>query len=178
MPVTPDGPISLSIAALRSMVSKSATFQTWVGAANETLALARVFTVAALPYDDAGEYDIATIVALRPYVLINLHSRQGFRYSRDSNDSFIDHGQLTIHFEANISAGTNASNYQDVITTFTNNVGKTLSEIVAQANAGGSLLIQEIQSITPFARADPKLIKSMGDFHFAAFSANYGLQQH
>jgi len=154
MSVSPTGMLSLPLHYLRLTVAGSSNFQTWVGAANATEALARV-------------YPILTDTLTLPLAAVDF--ADNFRrslFASDVRNWFKQEGDLAVLFRASIDSEHNEA---DAAYTFLNSVGAIISDMEALAGKPGYL---DISGITVDAGPQRPLEdekKTIGDFYEIIF---------
>lgn len=161
--MTATGAISVPLESLRTLISESSTFQTWVNAEDETAALDRVF-VEGVPGVDENDKDL--LVSLRPFALVT------FDTVGDSLLSFFG-GTLLMMFESDISEE-NLKDHRDAAYEFTNNVGAVVVDVRNASYEAGKLFIRTIEAVGRPARSDPK--EDMGRYMQMWFKVSYGLE--
>lgn len=164
MPVTASGILSEPLAVLRTMLSESASFQTWVAAANAAAALASI-------------YLIGTDAPVRPYAIVT-------RIDNWSSDlvggspgdyGFIGRGRLYFDFEDAIASGNQAS-YADSLLAFQNNVGAVIVDLQNASGGSERLLLRRFEMVAGPQRFDKTETNSDADALWCRFSVDYGLE--
>lgn len=164
MSVTPEGYVSTSQEQLRVVLSECANVRTFLGAADATEALTRIYHDALPPPDHAGEHTLEELQRLRPYVLIWTDEQDGFSATRESEGSI---GYLTFRgcfmvcLERDVP-----SDVQDdpaaVDMQFRNYVGKILQDLAARSGVNGGVDIRKLHIRGP-ARTEPDEVAELGD---------------
>lgn len=150
MPVVPTEMISLPLHYLRLMVADSATFRTWVGAADQAEALARLY----LNKETAP---------IKPFGVTAWDSNWGREAtSGGARNYFEQAGDLMLMFEDDVAAGLSEA---DAYYTFTNTVGAILAEMEALAGTAGYLNITSITVENGPARPGSDEEQTIGDFY-------------
>jgi len=164
MPVTASGILSEPLSVLRTMLSESSSFQTWVAAANAAAALGSI-------------YLIGTDTPVRPYAVVSRIDNwsSGLVGGSPGDYGFIASGRLYFDFEDAISSGNQAS-YADSMLAFKNNVGAVISDL--QNTSGGSerLLLRRFDMVAGPQRFDKTESNSDADVLWCRFSVDYGLE--
>lgn len=125
MPVEPTGVEGIPYKKLRDMISESAAFRTWVGAANVTEALDRIH------YHGFK----APVTKLRPYALVGPSTVDGFSGRKIAGGSKNTYGVI---YRLLMNLAEDVDNEQDVNdqrTTFFNTTGAIFVEVMALAGA-------------------------------------------
>lgn len=180
MPVTATGPISLPLDNGAALLSQSAAFRTWVGAANVAAAKAKAYLVDLdVPPTNGREYHANELTALRPYATVDefefMDGRGGgeaFFSRRAGQGVFANGGKLLVRFFGNANVAATA---RDNKVQFLNDVGGILSEL--EDLGGGDtdyLSVHEIVRWEAYRRASEDEVKSMGDFQIISYVLTWG----
>lgn len=161
--MTATGAFSVPLEGLRTLISESSTFQTWVSATDETEALDRVFVEGVPGVDDN---DIDTLSALRPFAMVTFDSVS------DSLLSFFG-GTLMMMFESDISEA-NIKDHRAAAYEFSDTVGQIVVDVRDGSYEAGKLFIRMIESVARPARSDPK--EDGGRYLQQWFKVTYGLE--
>jgi len=155
MPVTPTGPEAAPLAGLETMISESATFQAWVGAASATLAKASIHWVE----EDEGNLT-------RPYALIDFADSNVDTISGVGlNNTYTTGGAFFVMFEWDVTAGLD---WRDAFITFLNTMGAIGNEMLAQSGTA------DVPSIKTRSRIKLARDKRKGvDFIQAVYQITY-----
>lgn len=150
MAVVPAEMISLPLHYLRLMVADSAAFRTWVGAANQAEALARV-------------YINRETSPTRPFAVVAWATNWGREATSGGARNYFEQvGDLMLMLEDDIAAGLDEA---DAYYTFTNTIGAILAEIEALAGTAGYLNIMSITVENGPARPDSDEEQTTSDFY-------------
>ena len=163
MAVAPDGSLSLPFDHLRTMISESAEFQSWVGAANPTEAKASIHMLELPAPADKQHYTRTELDGLRPFALIGWPRGTGLHLRRVAGGSdltFLESQPLYVAFEDKLDS---AENVEDNFFTFTNHVGKVMVDMTKLAGTADFLAIKDL-TVDDFWRSDPDEITDNGDF--------------
>jgi hypothetical protein len=160
MTVTATGVISVPLSALRTMVSQSATFQTWVGAANAAAALASIHMVG------LAEADVA-----RPFALVTLGDN--WRRTYAGTNRFTMNGELFLVLEGEVDAA-NVDDFADAEFEFTNTVGGIIEDLEALSESE-ALIVQSIRVQDAPQRSWRDEKASEGEYYNCVFAFEYGL---
>jgi len=123
-----------AVSALRDMVSNSATFQAWVGAANAAGALPRV-------------YAERVVTPTRPFALT---ARDGINWTVTAGGTrkyLYDSGSIFLLFEDDYDETTYSDNWASAIEAFDNSVENTMQEVLALSGLDDYLVITGAQTI-------------------------------
>ena len=167
MTVAPAGPLSLPLDRLKTILSNSTTFQTWVSAASAALALPFIHLVAV---SDPS----------RPHALIGRAlgsgAARGVR-SIQGGSTFEHSGRLLLRFEADIHAD-NIDVPSDAEFEFTNNVGAVLAELEAASGEVADLQITSWSEFQPPQRSarDEKQASGGGSDGGEYYQATYAIE--
>jgi hypothetical protein len=141
---------------LRTAVSQSSTFQTWVGAANATGALARVYEIAeddwTLPCAvlDQGEIESESVA-------LGVMERRG---------------TLTVLLVSSAVTASQTSGEQ--FRTFMNTAGAVIAEIEEQAGSGGLNVVASRRDEPPSrASIEEKAVTDDGDVYMVQYMLDY-----
>ena len=131
MSVTPTGPLSKPLNRLRTLLSESATWQTWTGSADATEALEHIYLVEADPDE-----------VTRPFAVVGFGDSYNARAEAGgAGQVYVDGGELFLMFEDEPDSEHSAA---DAELTFLNNVGNSLSEMLEISGTDAYLTIEEI----------------------------------
>lgn len=154
------GPISTSLAILRTMLSESVTFQTWVGAADATEALDSILYVEKTDLE-------------RPFAVIDIgEGWESEQIAAGVNGSFVDSGQLLLFFEADVADGATDG---DALIDFLDPVGGSIQDIQVLSGQGGYISIHNITMSEPPDRSDDNEKPPEGDHYNIEFTITWGL---
>lgn len=154
------GILSAPLDALADLVAASATFQTWVGAANAAAAKPRVYRSAR---DGSGGSGYT-----RPFALAVLPAEFGVMLTHGSFAS----GAMDVLFEADIASG-DLDSHEDAGYEFANKIGAIIDEMMAASYGGGYLFVRKIEQVAPPARAENI---EQSDYYQAWYRVHYGLE--
>jgi len=158
MAVVPTEMISLPLHYLRLMPADSATFRTWVGAADQAEALARV-------------YVNREASPVRPFAVAAWATNWGREATSGGGRNYFEQvGDLMLMFEDDIAAGLDEA---DAYYTFTNTVGAILAEIEALAGQAGYLNIVSIAVENGPARPGSDEKQTTDDFYQALYRIGF-----
>lgn len=119
MPVEPTGPEGLPYKNLRDLLSESATFQAWVGAANATEALARIH------YHGFK----APLTKTRPYALVAPATFDSFHWEKTAggaSNHYSVSGRLVMTLAQDVDS---EQDVDDQRTTFMNTTGPIIADV-------------------------------------------------
>lgn len=156
MAVVPSGILSEPLDEFATLISQSATFQSWTGTATPAAAKARIVVRQAVG------------VPTRPFAAIDIVP--GFEVRRGGHAS----GQMWLYFEATVTAGN--STEPDAYYEFANKVGAVLDEIMTEMENAGRLLIQSrgLAFETPPQRGSRE--EKGDDYYLCSFRVPWGLK--
>jgi hypothetical protein len=172
MPVTPTSSLALYLANLRTLIAASATFQAWVGADDAAAAAAHVHLIG-LPPPNGEEFTADELSALRPFVIVGFHPRDGVQFSRVADQEYEESARVAFSFEDEV-APENARNYDDAAIDFLNQAGGTLKDMQDLAGTDGYLSVHEFRMEKAPTRADQTAAAGRGDYLVVIFSAAIG----
>jgi len=156
------GPLTIPLSVLRTMLSESSAFKTWVGAADATEALENIHLV---NVDDAD--------VVRPLAVIDIGERfESQLFSAGVSGLFINSGQLLLFFEADVADG--ATESQAAIS-FLDAVGGCLQDVQALSGQGGYLSIHSISMDDAPNRSIDDEEPPEGDFYRVKFVVEWGV---
>lgn len=154
MPVTPTGIYSLPLEHLKNMLADSATFQSWVSAANATEAKDNIHLVG---IDDEN--------ANSPYATIDHGDSWNIeKIAGGMGNHYIDSGTLRLYMESDIPASLK-STIGDAKIDFTNNIGAIVDEMLKLAGSDTYLNIQRIDVIEQPARTTEDTEVAQSDYY-------------
>lgn len=136
---TPTGPISLAQQRARIMLADCATFRSWVGAANQTEALASIHlkSMATVPATAAAW------IAARPLCVVDMPADNGYSTERVAGGlgaCYVESGQIMLSFEAELA---DADDESDSRVVFENKLGAIFSEMWALSGTDGTTTVGE-----------------------------------
>jgi hypothetical protein len=162
------GAISLAQGFGRATLAASATFQTWVGAADATEALDSIYDDGLPVPANKSSYTKAELQALRPFAMIWTDEADGFSMERTAvsgPSSLMDwqsSGRLELHLEMDVPAEL-ADDPAGLDLSFRNTIGQIFDEVAVLAGAGGMLAITSMAvSFGPY-RTDTDKVPQQGD---------------
>ena len=161
MSVTAEGLLSQPLAYARVMIARSAAFQAWTGAADETAALAQVHLLH------------STRKPTLPMCLLDLGDQ--FERSRTTilnGASFESLGQIIAYFRDVVDPG---ADELDATYAFTNRLGAVWRDLEALAGTPGLLGITNISLAVPPTRIEPDRRQHAGDLFEAALACTFRL---
>lgn len=134
MPTEPQGPLSIAVDALRTLLASSAAFQAWVGAADLEAAKARVHWFA------VREPKALT----RPYAEVSFIEADGLSgdvIGRGGHSAFGLSGSLRVCLTADAPDRPDEAgeDFRETILPFLNQVGTIVREMMQLAGGGGHL---------------------------------------
>ena len=175
MAVTPTAPLSLAMDSLRTLISESATFRTWVNKATPALAKADIHLVGLPDPAKSSGYELDEIQDLRPFALLGFPAAGGgltaSRIGDGTQLTFNESGLLMMAFVDNIDP---ADSHEDAAFKFLNNVGGTFNDMVALAGSNGFLWASTLEMVEVW-RSDPDDRSTMGDFYWASINVSWGI---
>lgn len=146
MALAPTGPITTPLVALRTMLSRSSTWQTWTGEATEAGAIGHVYYYAipgTATADTAEEYE-AALAAARPYAILATGSYQRDRLAGGPH-TWIDTGQALVIIETGIpSAYSGDDDQSDLGVWFESNCGGVVSDVCDLSGDVGLLSVRSV----------------------------------
>lgn len=171
MPVTPEGPLSLSLVNLQILVAACPSFQTWTGSADAAEALTRVHLVD-IPAPDAGrsEYTVEQLQAMRPLARVNLFETpngvggQAWQSDRVAESAYSFSCRLVLDFLDNVGEDM-VNDTPGAKLSFMNNVGAVIMDMLGLSGTNGYLVIDRIEIFQSIARSDQTLAAAQGDFY-------------
>jgi len=170
MPVSPTGPISLPLSHLRLLVADCTAFRTWVGAANQAAALAKIH-LCELPAPAApgSGYTTTELQTLRPCAIVDLwtpirgYGEQPQAWQmRGEGGPFLESGKLTLDFLDDVDV-TDAAVLSDAKFRFLNNVGAVVDQMLDLSGSDGYLNANRIEVYQGPGRADERMQETYGD---------------
>ncbi len=126
---------------LRTMLSESDAFQTFVGAANATAALTSIYIEATPLPDDREEYTSAEWSTYFPHGLIYTQPEQGLSLEFVADNVHQPRGAMAVRVHRLVTAGEKADP-ELKIRNIKNEGGLILEEMAVQSNTSGRLAIQ------------------------------------
>lgn len=158
MPVTPTGMISLPLDHMRKTIADSAAFRTWVGAADQAAALAKV-------------YPVLTTATTPPFAVVDwAENFRRLKVAGGTRNFFRQEGDLTVLFRGAVNA---AHDDADAAYTFLNTVGAILAEMEALAGTAGYLDITGITLVDGPSRPLEDEKQSFADFYQAIYRVEF-----
>jgi len=164
--VSATGPLSLPLENLRTLLANSATFKTWVGAADVTAAKDRIYL--------AG---VAGTAYTRPYAVVMQAGAGGLERVAEADGAakrFIASGRLLLALEDDVPSDYQSS-YADAELDFTNTIGAIISEMEALAGTSGFLAVKHIAIHSGPARSDADEKSSTGDYYQIVLEVEWGI---
>ena len=156
------GPLSVPLDLLRTMLSESATFQTWVAAADATEALDSIHLV------ELEEGDV-----VRPLAVIDIGEEwSSTQFAAGVNGTFINSGQLLLFFEADVAEGATEG---EAVIAFLDEVGGCIQDIQVLSGQGGYISIHSVEMAEPPMRAVDDEEPPEGDFYRIKFVIEWGV---
>jgi len=174
MPLTAaEGSVSLAVDHLRVMLADSATFRTWVGAANQAAALARIYYEALPPPANRNEYTLAEALALRPFAQIWSAPHAGFTMRPDAVGArSAESGSLSIQFEQTVDSLI-TDDAAEISRRFANVIGKIMDDLDAVREVAGYLSFTAL-AFSGVGRGDMDKRSAQGDFVVATIDMEWG----
>lgn len=174
MPLTVgEGSISLAVDHLMVMLADSATFRTWVGAANQPAALARIYYEALPPPANRNEYTLAEAVALRPFAQIWSAPHAGFTKRPDAAGAkSAESGSLSIQFEQTVDSSI-TTDAAEISRRLANTIGKIMDEMDAVREVAGYLCFTAM-TFSGLGRGRMDERSGQGDFVVATLEVEWG----
>lgn len=154
MPTVATGQLSGPLAALRTLIAGSATFQAAVGAVDTSSALPRV-------------YGINNEEPVRPFAIIYETSKVGFTQVMGA----FGPAELECKIEYPIANGIDEL---EAFTQFGNAVDAIMGEVFDAANGDGTLCVTDVSLDQVPMRSDP--LGEGDQFYFASFKVKCGLE--
>lgn len=175
MPTTPEGPISVPLAAVEDLLAASTAFQGWVGAANATAAKSRIHVIG-LPSPAANRpsYTADELNAMRPFAVLNYDVAEPMTMESVAQGQFIPNGRILISLEANVAGG-DARDFKEAAYKFLNVVGQVVEQVAAASESGGSPVVQRVRMRMSPRRAEEKERPARGDFLVTIVGLEFGL---
>lgn len=161
MPVAPTGMISLPLDYLRLTLADATAFRTWVGAANQAAALAKIYPIQKASYTSAD----------LPLAVVDW--AENFRRVKNAGGSrnwFEQEGDLSVIFRGAVNP---AHDDADAAYTFLNSLGAILSEVETLAGKPGYLNITAISLQDGPSRPNEDEAKELGDFYQAVYRVEF-----
>ena len=149
--------MKLAATNFRMLLADVPAFRTWVGAADQAAALARIYDSGA----DEGSYS-------RPFVLVG--TADDVASHRVAGGAQDDHGEietLFVLFEDDTTGGA-----EPALRAFLNGVGGILSGIQTLAGKPGYLAVRSIRLVEGPRRSDDD---ESGDYYQALFAVEWGV---
>ena len=160
MAETPANSIALAVEHARQSLANSAAVRAWMGVANSSLALARIYRAALPPpTSNAAGYTLAEITAYRPFIIV---STIDFGRKRDSSIGYESSGTLVLDFEQTVASGI-AGDPGEIITQFENDLGAIIDDLCANSDTAGYLQVQDVALHDLIERTDPDKVTLEGD---------------
>lgn len=163
---------------LRVSLANSAAFQTFVGAANATAALAKIYHDAWPKPTTGATHTLAEITALRPSAIIYTEEDQGFTVERDASGASDwdrkNSGRLVAVLFRNVPEA-DRNNLTKVATDFRTTVGAIIDELMDQSVTAGRLHIQRITASGPWRTAKERL-QAEGDAQAFELMIEWGIR--
>jgi len=176
MAVSPAGSISLSEAALRTMLSTVAAFQTFAGAGDAAAALAKIHLGDLPDPADLTQYTLAELQGYRPYAIVYLSELDGYR-SRLIGEpfSFDSAGRVMIHLEQDASGWAGNRPTRDADQEFLNAVGGIVDGLrEIRGVAAGHLQFRSIRLVLGPVAAHPDEVPAVGLYQRAVLQLDWG----
>jgi len=160
-PITPAGPMSLPLSRLKTLLSASTSFQTWVGKTSAADALAFIFLV-------------ATRTTTRPLAVIGQGEK--WELAKIAEVAFQTSGSLLILFEDNTNSTYLDPAYNaDAELDFMNKVGNCCKDMAVLAGTSGYLSALSFSLMDGPRRTDENERKTEGDLYQAVIRVEYGI---
>lgn len=157
MAVAPTGNLSSILDDVRTLLSESASFQTWVGAANATEALASIHIIS---IDDPGGTNV------RPFAVVHTPDQD---WNRISTGTSIPNNSVRLTFEEDVASANQAAE-ADALYAFTNVMGAIVAELDAQALFVGL----SIEYTAEPQRTDDTEVVPIGDVYMTEIQISWG----
>lgn len=175
MPVTPTGPISEPLAAVETLLSNSATFQTWTGAADAAAALNHIHVIGLpTPAENRPSYSAAELSELRPMAVLNYDVAEPWAYEGIAQGQYTPSGRVLIALEADVDSA-DARNFKEAAYTFLNAVGKIIEEMAEASEGGGYPVVQRVRLRMQPRRSEEKERPAKGDYLVTIIGVEFGL---
>ena len=161
---TPTKSMGLAQHYLANMIADSPSFRTWVGAADQAEALARIYHDALPPVLT----DLASLQALRPFALVWTDPQKGFNRStvgEGATRSYNSDGVIAVYFEDNVDTLIQ-DDPTEIGVRLKNNVESVQSDLDGFNGVAGYLAYNEIRKIEGPSRAEEDERPTQGDFMF------------
>ncbi len=156
------GPLSLPMEHLKTLLSNSATFQSWVGAADAAEALASIYMV---------RVDEETFT--RPLAVIDIGEKYYSNIRSGGGANFFQkRGELLLMFEADVVEG---STSEEAVLNFLDNVGGCLADMEELSGTPEFLSLHEIEFDEAPTRSIDDEEPPEGDFYRVKFIVTWGL---
>lgn len=164
MTVAPAGFLSAPVADLRAMVAQSQTFRAWVGAADQSSALARVHTIAAPRVEDLP----MALVEIGEHIRQRTMVAGGYSFETGAGSHLI----LTFRSDAE------GSDEPDAGFTFLNAIGGIIADVEKLSGDQSSphITIPAISMAAIPQRIRSPNRQSVGDFYEASFIIQQGFR--
>lgn len=178
MPIEPDGPLSLPLGHLRTLVAASGAFQSWTETSDADAAKERIFLVG--PPPEAAEYTLQELQALRPFAVVDLWTpRQGYggqpyRTEREGHNAFQEAGKLTLDLIDDV-IDEEAGDFASSKIRFLNRVGGVISDLVATQGQDVYLSVHAIELYQGPILSDEEKVDEQGRFWRAQFLVHWGI---
>lgn len=159
MAQTPSGIMSLPLAHLQTLIAASATFQSWVGAADAAAAKNSIHLI-----------NVPDTVLTRPFALIGF----GEKWKAQKTAEFFHdkRGELFLVFEADVAEIDQASE-ADAVFAFMNQVGAVISHMLSMAGNNGYLNVIEAEMLAPPVRITSE-DNEFEDYYTVEFTVVWG----
>ena len=177
---SPLGPISLAQGHLHTMLADSATFRTWVGAANQAEALDDIYRVSLPPPDAGGVYTVEELQGYRPFALVWTAPAQGYALTADAMSPGIElreSGSLIIRFEQDVPAELSGENDDpaEIDLRFMNTIGQIFADLnaLSRSATAGYLTITDLDLVISCERTHEDHVEAEGDAILSVVEARW-----
>jgi hypothetical protein len=180
MPVTPSGALSVPQAALRLMLADCAAARTWLGAADQAAALARIHYDGLPAPANGAEYTLEELTTYRPYAVIYTPDRRGLVYHLDAistHSEFRRNGAVCLRLYNSPDETDNDEPTSEANLKWKNTLGAILdglADLAGTVGASGSYLAFDVMKLEEGPSwGHPKRAKTDGVYQWAEISFDW-----
>lgn len=137
---------SLVVENMRLLLADCASFRSWVGAADQAAALAKIFV--------RGDIDVLS----RPFAVVGPNGvDERERVAGGTRNVFMARGEVLVHFESDVASG-DAGSHEAAFYAFENVIGAIVDEIQLLSGSDGYLNLEGFRQVE-----EPKRSKWVDD---------------
>jgi len=149
---------------LRTMLANCSAFQTWLGVANATAALAKIHHEALPPpASSAEQYTPAALATHRPFAIVWTDEENGYTRSSLAAGAFDASGRLAVKLEQAVPSAV-AGDPGEADLRFKNSIGQIIDGLCGMVDTAGYLSFKRLTvDVGPY-RSHPDEVPTQGDW--------------